>query len=261
MVAWREHRALACRCATAAILWQPCDPRHQPQQRGQAAEVQCGLSMWLSWTSPRLQLETLIAWQTLWRPDHSLSEEVRVLCMPELRGFCVVCAFSLRTGPTTLDRTASRQGLRLFGWTAFRRHPAQCLACLVWGACITKYSSAFASLLTLLCAAPLEKGHLFNAHYVPFRRGSNPNSQSNGKGSSERYSLDEVIYRANDGSLLDVRHDMEALAIYGPEYWRALFDTRMGRTQWPTGSGVWSKKEWVLPVSCQSFACLSHKLL
>ena len=22
----------------------------------------------------------------------------------------------------------------------------------------------------------------------------------------------------------------------------------MGRTQWPTGSGVWSKKEWVLPV-------------
>lgn len=64
----------------------------------------------------------------------------------------------------------------------------------------------------------------------------------------ETYSLDEVIYRANDGSLLDVEHDMEALAIYGPEYWRALFDTRMGRTAWPTGSGVWSKKEWVLPV-------------
>ena len=111
--------------------------------------------------------------------------------------------------------------------------------------------------LTLCSAAPLEKGHLFNAHYVPFRRGSNPNSNGNGKGSSERYSLDEVIYRANDGSLLDVRHDMEALAIYGPEYWRALFDTRMGRTQWPTGSGVWSKKEWVLPVS----SCNACKLV
>lgn len=39
----------------------------------------------------------------------------------------------------------------------------------------------------------------------------------------------------------------QALAIYGPEYWRALFDTRAGRTAWPFGSGVWSKKEWVLP--------------
>jgi hypothetical protein len=42
---------------------------------------------------------------------------------------------------------------------------------------------------------------------------------------------------------------MDALAMYGPEYWRALFDTRAGRTSWPFGSGVWSKKEWVLPVS------------
>lgn len=92
--------------------------------------------------------------------------------------------------------------------------------------------------------APLEKGHLFNAHYVPFRRGGS--GVTNGT-APETYSLDEVIYRANDGSLLDVEHDMEALAIYGPEYWRALFDTRMGRTAWPTGSGVWSKKEWVLP--------------
>lgn len=40
---------------------------------------------------------------------------------------------------------------------------------------------------------------------------------------------------------------MEALAIYGPEYWKALFDERAGRTTWPYGSGVWSKKEWVLP--------------
>ena len=103
-----------------------------------------------------------------------------------------------------------------------------------------------------VCAAPLEKGYLFNAHYVPFRRGK---AASNGSGPPETYSLDEVIYRANDGSLLDVHHDMEALAIYGPEYWRALFDTRMGRTAWPTGSGVWSKKEWVLPVCTYALVC------
>ena len=42
---------------------------------------------------------------------------------------------------------------------------------------------------------------------------------------------------------------MDALRQYGPEYWRALFDSRVGRTSWPYGSGVWSKKEWVLPVS------------
>jgi threonine synthase len=41
---------------------------------------------------------------------------------------------------------------------------------------------------------------------------------------------------------------MEALAIYGPDYWKALFDQRVGKTTWPYGSGVWSKKEWVLPV-------------
>ena len=40
---------------------------------------------------------------------------------------------------------------------------------------------------------------------------------------------------------------MEALAIYPPEYWKALFDERVGKTVWPYGSGVWSKKEWVLP--------------
>eukprot|EP00191_Tetraselmis_sp_GSL018_P021165 CAMPEP_0177584136 /NCGR_PEP_ID=MMETSP0419_2-20121207/3727_1 /TAXON_ID=582737 /ORGANISM="Tetraselmis sp., Strain GSL018" /LENGTH=422 /DNA_ID=CAMNT_0019073639 /DNA_START=623 /DNA_END=1889 /DNA_ORIENTATION=- len=41
---------------------------------------------------------------------------------------------------------------------------------------------------------------------------------------------------------------MESLAIYGPTYWKALFDERTGRTAWPYGSGVWSKKEWVLPM-------------
>ncbi|KAK5824772.1 hypothetical protein PVK06_019556 [Gossypium arboreum] len=30
-------------------------------------------------------------------------------------------------------------------------------------------------------------------------------------------------------------------------YWRELFDSRVGKTTWPYGSGVWSKKELVLP--------------
>ena len=59
----------------------------------------------------------------------------------------------------------------------------------------------------------------------------------------------ETQCRSEDGGLLDVVHDMDALKQYGPEYWRALFDSRVGRTSWPYGSGVWSKKEWVLPVS------------
>ncbi|KAK9919067.1 hypothetical protein WJX75_009116 [Coccomyxa subellipsoidea] len=91
--------------------------------------------------------------------------------------------------------------------------------------------------------APLDKGHLFRAKYVPFKsvlEGDPWNSE-------ESYSLDEVVYRAKDGGLLDVVHDMDALKQYGPEYWRALFDSRVGRTTWPFGSGVWSKKEWVLP--------------
>lgn len=48
--------------------------------------------------------------------------------------------------------------------------------------------------------------------------------------------------------LLDVQHDMEALKRAGDgNYWKNLFDSRVGKTTWPYGSGVWSKKEWVLP--------------
>ncbi len=95
-------------------------------------------------------------------------------------------------------------------------------------------------------AAPLEKAHLFNAHFVPFK------DVQQGKASGETYSLDQVVYRASDGSLLDVHHDMSALAQYGPDYWRSVFNARVGTTIWPYGSGVWSKKEWVLPVSTAS---------
>lgn len=78
----------------------------------------------------------------------------------------------------------------------------------------------------------------FSAKYVPF---------SPGKLSKEEYSLDEVIYRSKTGALLDVQHDMEALKKFDGAYWRNLFDSRVGKTTWPFGSDVWSKKEWVLP--------------
>lgn len=89
---------------------------------------------------------------------------------------------------------------------------------------------------------PLEKSFLFNAKFVPFA------DVASGNTPTEVYDLDDVVYRSKDGGLLDVSHDMESLAIYGPEHWKALFDERVGRTSWPYGSGVWSKKEWVLPV-------------
>ncbi|KAF7814083.1 threonine synthase, chloroplastic [Senna tora] len=78
----------------------------------------------------------------------------------------------------------------------------------------------------------------FSAKYVPFN--ADPSS-------TESYSLDEIVYRSQSGGLLDVQHDMEALKKYDGEYWRSLFDSRVGKTTWPYGSGVWSKKEWVLP--------------
>ncbi|XP_020583842.1 LOW QUALITY PROTEIN: threonine synthase, chloroplastic-like, partial [Phalaenopsis equestris] len=78
----------------------------------------------------------------------------------------------------------------------------------------------------------------FSAWYVPF----GPSSDSD-----ERYSLDDVVYRSSSGGLLDVRHDFSALAKFPGSYWRDLFDSRVGRTTWPYGSGVWSKKEFVLP--------------
>ncbi|XP_061361595.1 threonine synthase, chloroplastic-like [Gastrolobium bilobum] len=80
--------------------------------------------------------------------------------------------------------------------------------------------------------------HNFTAKYVPFNAGFD---------SSESYSLDEIVYRSNSGGLLDVQHDMVALKRFSGEYWRSLFDSRVGKTTWPYGSGVWSKKEWVLP--------------
>jgi threonine synthase len=48
--------------------------------------------------------------------------------------------------------------------------------------------------------------------------------------------------------LLDVEHDLEALKDRGAVEWARLFDQRTRTNEWPYGSGVWGKKEWVCPL-------------
>jgi threonine synthase len=62
------------------------------------------------------------------------------------------------------------------------------------------------------------------------------------------HSLESAIYRCPTcGDLLEVSHDVDALRDRGPAAWMKLFDERYKRTQWPYGSAVWGKKEWVCP--------------
>jgi threonine synthase len=62
------------------------------------------------------------------------------------------------------------------------------------------------------------------------------------------YPLNSIIYRCKQcGDLLDVRHDLKALSHRSGIAWMRLFDDRYRATEWPYGSGVWGKKEWILP--------------
>jgi len=67
-------------------------------------------------------------------------------------------------------------------------------------------------------------------------------------GCGGEYPLTQPIYRCPtcDG-LLEVAHDVEALRERSASAWMKLFDDRWMRTQWPYGSGVWGKREWVAP--------------
>jgi threonine synthase len=64
---------------------------------------------------------------------------------------------------------------------------------------------------------------------------------------AETYPLDEVVFTARDGSLLEVVHDARELAKTPASAWKQLFRARSHSSEWPYGSGVWGKKEWVLP--------------
>ena len=62
-----------------------------------------------------------------------------------------------------------------------------------------------------------------------------------------RWELDEIVYRSPTGGLLEVAHDLEALRQRSAAGWMKLWESRYKRTQWPFSSGVWGKKELVLP--------------
>ncbi len=65
---------------------------------------------------------------------------------------------------------------------------------------------------------------------------------------NETYPLNKIVYRCKScDSLLEVKHDMKALSQRSALGWMKLFEDRYKSTQWPYGSGIWGKKEWVLP--------------
>ncbi|HET9958196.1 MAG TPA: threonine synthase [Polyangiaceae bacterium] len=56
------------------------------------------------------------------------------------------------------------------------------------------------------------------------------------------------IYRCPTcGGLLQVVHDVDALRDRSGAAWMRLFDERYRQNAWPYGSGVWGKREWVMP--------------
>jgi threonine synthase len=67
-------------------------------------------------------------------------------------------------------------------------------------------------------------------------------------GCDVRYELTDIVYRCEEcGGLLEVTHDMDALKERSASEWRDLFQSRYGSSEWPYGSGVWGKKEFVCP--------------
>ena len=68
------------------------------------------------------------------------------------------------------------------------------------------------------------------------------------RGCPGQFSLLEIIYRCPScGDLLEVHHDTEALKTRAASAWIKLFDERLRQNAYPYGSGVWAKKEWVVP--------------
>ena len=65
---------------------------------------------------------------------------------------------------------------------------------------------------------------------------------------NERYELDEIVYTDRNQGLLHVVHDLKELKKTSGDEWKEIFERRRKRrNEWPYGSGVWGKREWVLP--------------
>jgi threonine synthase len=68
------------------------------------------------------------------------------------------------------------------------------------------------------------------------------------RGCGKKYPIYDIIYRCEKcGGLLDVEHNIEALRGKSAVEWKGLFDQRIRANEWPYGSGVWGKKEWICP--------------
>jgi threonine synthase len=67
-------------------------------------------------------------------------------------------------------------------------------------------------------------------------------------GCAGSFPLSRVLYRCPScGGLLEVAHDLGALARRDAAEWKALFAERWRAIEAPFSSGVWGKREWVLP--------------
>ena len=63
-----------------------------------------------------------------------------------------------------------------------------------------------------------------------------------------KYPLNKIIYRCETcGSLLEVQHDMNALARRDAKAWMKLFEDRYKSNQWPYGSGSGARRNGSCP--------------
>ena len=68
------------------------------------------------------------------------------------------------------------------------------------------------------------------------------------EGCDGEHDLTDVLYECpRCGGLLEVAHSVEALRNRSPAAWMSLFDQRYMTTEFPYGSGVWGKMEWIYP--------------
>ena len=92
------------------------------------------------------------------------------------------------------------------------------------------------------------------------------NARFKGFNTGNTFPLDQVVYRDSDGGLLEVEHDMAQLRTRSAQEWKTLFESRCGSHNWPYASGVWGKKEWVLPGIAEEDIislfkpCMNHRL-
>ena len=67
---------------------------------------------------------------------------------------------------------------------------------------------------------------------------------------AQEYPLDQILYlcpKEECQGLLEVSHDIQALKKYSASKWKEAMRQNLSRKDFPFGSGVWNKKEWVLP--------------